>query len=221
MNNTAITLPAVAVLSMMLIGCGGEASKKNATPVTPEQSSQRPGLTSDLQTGQFVDSPVAGIHYKTETLSGFTDAQGYFNYKPDESVTFSIGNIVLGKGKAGALITPSSLVNTHKIDINQLKEQNPSAFKAATVNILRLLQTIDKDADPSNGIQIDPRLHQAALAIPVGSINVQQAIDGFAKNQTLGLLLGQFSNTSGLVSSEHAIKHFQQTLSNLAAHSKN
>ncbi|MCH6551686.1 MAG: peptide-methionine (S)-S-oxide reductase [Planctomycetes bacterium] len=52
----------------------------------------------------FLDSPVGGIEYETPTHSGITDADGHYDYEPGETVTFSLGDIVLGSVLAGPAI---------------------------------------------------------------------------------------------------------------------
>jgi para-nitrobenzyl esterase len=47
----------------------------------------------------FYDSPVAGLEYKTQTASGITNEKGKFKYYPGETVTFSIGGLVLGSAR--------------------------------------------------------------------------------------------------------------------------
>ena len=62
---------AVSMASSFLIGC----SDTNTSVPT-------------VQTGAFIDSPVEGINFRTETQSGTTNAAGEFQYLAGESVTF-------------------------------------------------------------------------------------------------------------------------------------
>src|SRR5690606_32424307 len=53
--------------------------------------------TPGAKQGVFVDSPVAGLSYTTSSdLSGVTDDQGRYEYNEGDTVTFSIGELVLG-----------------------------------------------------------------------------------------------------------------------------
>lgn len=112
------------------------------------------GCSSDddapLKTGAFVDSPVSGIYYRTATQSGMTNASGEYNYRAGETVTFSIGDIELPSARAGAVITPLDLVGAE------------NAYTPAANNIARLLQSLDTDNNPENGIDIDMMSHTAA-----------------------------------------------------------
>ena len=58
------------------------------------------------QTGVFIDSPVIGIGYKTETLSGFTGSNGEYEFLPGETVTFFIGDLELPPTLATGTVTP-------------------------------------------------------------------------------------------------------------------
>lgn len=102
-------------------------------------------------TGTFVDSPVEGIHFKSGGQSGFTDADGHFTYEVGGTVTFSIGDIVLGSATGGAVITPVNLAGA-----------GAQVTDPKVVNILRLLQTLDDDDNPDNGIQITEAVRNLA-----------------------------------------------------------
>ncbi|MGL5410584.1 MAG: hypothetical protein ACRDAP_18020, partial [Shewanella sp.] len=117
-------------IALALAGCGGGDSD-NESPPTP----------APTKTGVFLDSPVAGLNYKTATIAaGVTNAKGEFNYRDGEAVSFYIGELMLPSVKAGAQITPADL--------------GGGLSTATTVNILQLLQSLDQDADPANGISI-------------------------------------------------------------------
>ena len=46
-----------------------------------------------------MDSPTEGLEYQTETLSGITDANGTFEYREGETVTFYFGGSGLGQAE--------------------------------------------------------------------------------------------------------------------------
>jgi len=106
--------------------------------------------------GIFVDSAVEGITYKTETTSGQTDSLGRFTYELGETVTFSIGGVILGTTKVRPAITPVDLVE------GAVGENDP-----AVTNITRFLISLDEDNDPDNGITISPQLSAALADISV------------------------------------------------------
>ncbi len=88
-----IKLLLISLLALALTACGGG------------------GGSSTASVGTFADAGlVSGLQYQTATKSGVTDADGKFNYLPGETVTFKIGNIVLGQAIAGPALNTFSLV---------------------------------------------------------------------------------------------------------------
>ena len=63
-----------------------------------------------LAIGVFVDSPVQGLTYQTGSQRGMTNASGTFSYLAGETITFSVGSIVLGSALAKPFMTPLDLV---------------------------------------------------------------------------------------------------------------
>jgi len=59
--------------TLLLTGCGGGSSSGN-----DEASDSEGGAGPQILTGTFVDSPVSGLSYETETLSGITNEFGEF-----------------------------------------------------------------------------------------------------------------------------------------------
>jgi len=97
-----------------------------------------------VNTGVFLDSPVENLVYTTETKKGFTDSNGTFRYKPDEtSITFSIGDIVIGTGIPKPVMTPIDIVPGAVDHTDQ-----------GVTNISRFLQTLDEDGVHDNGVTI-------------------------------------------------------------------
>jgi hypothetical protein len=95
------------------------------------------------EVGVFIDSPVAGVAYATATQAGTTNGDGEYDFVAGETVVFSIGDIVFPAALASGVITPFELAGSTDID-NRI-----------VVNIARLLQSLDSDGNPDNGITID------------------------------------------------------------------
>lgn len=72
--------------------------------------------TPSVSQGKFIDAAVEGITYTSGTLTGLTDRQGNFSYQAGQSVTFSIGGIILGTVSGSAIITPIQLVTGNWCD---------------------------------------------------------------------------------------------------------
>jgi len=118
-----------------------------------------------------MDSAVEGITFKTETISGETDSHGRFTYEPGETVTFSIGGIILGTTTVKPVITPVDLVEGAQ------DENDP-----AVTNITRFLITLDEDNDPDNGITISTELSAALAALADISVDFKQDTSLFAQD---------------------------------------
>ena len=123
-----------AIAAVMALGaCGGSAD-------APQTGS---GPTGATLTGTFIDSPVEGIGYRTESIaSGATDSQGQFSYLAGESVTFFIGNLDFPTTPAAEIVTPFDLAGTTDVT-------DPTV-----INIARLLQSLDENGNPDDGITI-------------------------------------------------------------------
>ena len=129
----------------LLNGCGGGGGS------TPQATAQVE------KEGYFIDAPVKGLHYKSDSKEGQTDINGTFKYSlGDKKITFSVGGVVLGSfdlskiGKDG-IITPSDLLNLTK---DNLSDEN-------LIKILILLQSLDSDQNCSNGIEIKDNIKEA------------------------------------------------------------
>jgi hypothetical protein len=148
------------ITSIAITGCGGGGSDSSNTPA-PE-----------IKTGIFTDSPVKGLFYETETLSGITNESGEFDYIEGETVTFKLGGSVLGITKAQELVTPFTITGVKALrkqrDItNSFLSQTPNSFEKA-INIATLLQGLDQDGDESNGIDLgDAHTRLSNLSIPL------------------------------------------------------
>ena len=145
------------------------------------------GTQAPTLTGKFIDAPVEGIAYRTETLSGTTGSGGTFQYRPGETVTFSIGSVVLPPAKAGELVTPLTLA---------------AGNGTVAVNIAQLLQTLDDASDGriSIGTEDIERLKNAVLDFKAADF------DDKAKALTTGL---------AWVDDDAAAEHLNETLGNV------
>lgn len=177
------------VLSSLLAACGGGGSDtpKDITPIPIP-----PEITT--YTGKLIDAAVIGINYKTAEEAGITNGDGEFIYRLDEKVIFSIGDIVFPEVLADAIITPLTIFNT--TDVNNL----------AVVNALRLLQTLDEDGDPSNGITILSEAHQLASGVTVDFTSSE------FESQVANFIASGSQLNKQLITVDDAIYHFQLTL---------
>jgi len=118
------------IASMLVLGCGSDSDSSTSTT-----------STTDAEVGYFIDSAVGGLDYNcTSGLSGVTDIYGRFQYQEGDKVTFSVGKLELGEATpdADGLVTPENLSDDND----------------TVILILRVLQSLDIDDDPTNGIII-------------------------------------------------------------------
>jgi hypothetical protein len=108
--------------------------------------STAPGAT----TGVFLDAAVENLDYAAGTAAKkATNAKGEFTCNSGETVTFSVGGVVLGSAPCGAVITPLTLAGGTDIKADKV------------VNRLLTLQSLDEDGDPSNGIKLTAEVKTA------------------------------------------------------------
>ncbi len=170
---------------------------------------------SVLQTGVFTDAFVSGLDYRgPATLAGTTNAQGQFSYRPGDTITFSIGSLVLGSATGAAQMTPLSITSGAA-----------SASDQRVNNKLVLLQTLDQDGDLNNGIQITAAA-RAIVSAQASSINFDQTTAAFSASlSTLMTALngaGVFTDAAyrGLrtvKSATRALDHFTRATSDRVA----
>jgi len=171
-----------------LLSCSGSTTQSDM----PSEDGE------SLEQGLFIDSGVGGLNFDTDTLSGLTDNQGGFRYRPNEMVVFSIGELMLPPVKAKSILTPIDLGNG-SVD-----------SEATTINIARLLQSLDLDGVPDNGITIPETASTIATAI-----NFDVPTEIFASDVDVINLVANSGSVNGvLISEEDAREHL---LSSLAA----
>jgi 5'-nucleotidase len=136
LNIGRIQLTATASAVLLgLAGCGG-------------------GTGQSQSQGVFLDAAVTGVSYSGDKgTSGITATGGTFNYYPGENITFSIGSMVLGTAPGAPVLTPVALDNLG------------GAIGAQANRVLRTLQTLDSDDDPSNGITISAEMRGAVKKV--------------------------------------------------------
>lgn len=173
---------------LAILGCSSSS--------TPDTSNENGNGADTTLTGVFLDSAVEGISYNTETLSSMTNASGEFQYIDGENVTFSIGDLAFPTTAAAESITPVDMTGSGSI------------YDNIVVNTIVLLQSLDTDADPSNGITISEQAQANATAI---DLNVPPS--DFSQNpNVINLIANSGSTNTDLVSVDVASRHLQTTL---------
>ena len=125
---------AVLCAGLALAACGGGSGD--------QASVQEP-----LATSYFIDAPVKGLYYQTDSgVSGITDADGTFQFKQGESVTFKIG------GQAGLEIGSAAPTDGAPLMVTEL----PAGRQVA-----QILQSFSTSAAPQTGLDLSEITFQA------------------------------------------------------------
>ncbi len=146
-------------------------------------------ITGCYESGVFLDSPVAGLTYSTtvkdQIVTAKTNEDGMFFYAKGQSITFSIGSLVLGTAEGKSVITPVDLF----ADAAGVSDQR-------VVNMCVLLQTLDQDGDLNNNIRITEAI-SAIVSKYAGLINFDQTPAVFAADSNVKALLNEL-NVAGV-----------------------
>ena len=189
-----INIIVLFILGLMQTSCGGggsgDAKNVDAPPIITQ-------ATPTLYMGVFLDSAVEGLNYATTTQTGITNNSGEFIYQLNETVMFSIGNIQFPEVLANSIMTPLDIYVTD--NINQV----------SVVNMLRLLQSLDEDGEPENGIKVPAIAHDLA-----DNLKVDFSSSEF-DNQVADLIVMSGGINQQLITAEDAIYHFENTLNAL------
>jgi len=180
------------IIIAFLTGCGGSGSN-GSEPITAPQTS--PPTPIILQ-GIFVDSAVGGLTYTTATQSGMTDVEGQFSYVAGEQVVFSIGDIQFPPVEGQEMISPLDVFAVTTTDDVRVS------------NMARLLQTLDEDGMPGNGIRITAEAHNQATGVIVDF-----ASDQF-EQQVADVVANAGAAYTSLISVQSAIQHLNLALGN-------
>lgn len=201
-----ITLPSLRPLALatavsLLAACGGDNNSSS----------------SASGTGTLTDAAIAGVSYRTSSgITGVTDAEGKFRYNPGDTVTFRLGSLVLGTIPTTGdeeTITPIQLVNA----INGLTDQQKENM---VTNLLVLLQSVDADGNPDNGIDI-PATVATALTTAVADTLADSLKDtlpaSFVADGDLLALADAAGESAYVPTPAEALQHFEnQFLKQLA-----
>lgn len=93
----------------------------------------------EIKKGVFIDSRVSGINYRTDSQKGVTNTAGEFDYLAGESVVFYMGDLEFPAVVATEIVTPEDIAK---------------GDATLQTNMLQILQSLDSDANPENGISI-------------------------------------------------------------------
>lgn len=176
-NYSKRMLGTIVIATLAACGGGGSGSNSNSN-------------SAQVLNGVMLDSPVEGLSYRTETQQGTTDSNGKFNYQSGETVTFTLYGTEIGSALAASVNTPLDLLAK-------------GTLATYTVNILRLIQSLDMDNNLDNGIKLPTINFNKPL-------NFDKTTNAFATDSNVLELLA-LANNRTLVSAASALSHFQTT----------
>ncbi|WP_456389767.1 hypothetical protein [Hydrogenimonas sp.] len=119
-------------VALIFAGCGGGGGP-NGGKSDPSASSMKTGKA------YYVDAPVGGIGYLCGSQQDVTDDEGGFIFDEGKGCLFYLGGVKLRKVEAARLKDGETIQETDE-------------------KIARLLQSLDTDGDPENGITINDAL---------------------------------------------------------------
>ena len=141
-------------------------------------------------TGVLYDAPISNVEYDG-SFPGTTDNSGEFQYAEGDSLIFKLGNFSFPAVPAGATIGLTDLLAAAEVN-NQV------------INLARLLQSIDTDADPELITLPD------TTGIDLTALDFDQTLADFEADATVQTLLAQHGNQTNpltLIPTQDAVNH--------------
>lgn len=193
MKKNVLSMVVACVLSgVMLTACGGGGDDNGGGSNGGNNGGGTDTGSKPLHTAVFLDSVVGGLDYRCNDYTGVTNAKGEFLFDDGDTCEFALGNQRLGAVtlKAGnSLVTPYTLAGDDK---------------EKAIRIAALLQTLDSDSNPENGITLDKAQVAQLGIVELGSDD--------AFNTSLVEALKTAGLTKAVVSLAAAKAHLSATL---------
>lgn len=194
----------VVALSSVLVACGGGGDDSPGNSKTPNQAS--------TIKARFVDSAVLGLEVHQEGYAGksgvqvqTTDKNGEFYFSPNsKKVVFKVANLTVGEAVLDEKSTQRDKDGVILVTPTTIAKDTEHETK-----ILQVLQTLDKDNNPSNGIEIDrdPSAQKLISKLPNLSLSQKEAsVEEVLKNVVL---------PSHIVLEAKARQHYEETIAKL------
>jgi len=168
-------------------------------------SSSSTSSSNSLIKAYLVDSNVSGVeYYCNDDIQGITDKNGafYFDYSCN-TIEFRIGTITLASMDTKYIKKDNIFYLTDITQQPTRSDTNNTSVK----NIARLLQSLDDDYNPSNGINITEQTRENITKTIPFNISNENINDVDLKN----ILLDANINNE-LISELRALVHVEQTL---------
>jgi hypothetical protein len=213
-----LNLLTLILLSVLATSCGGGGGGGGGIVKGPG------GATV---TGALVDAEVQGVGYRSTSFSGSTNSSGVYQCKAGETVEFylpgaSDEEVYLGSIVCRKVTSPIEIITDGGFTIDTLLADLSAPHRVAVTNVLRLLQSLDLDGDPSNGITIDPAdvsvlVTYLATNAPSGYNIEEDGLSYFLDKNTANMtselngLMTNIGRPGNVVSETDATDHFDTT----------
>jgi len=189
MQNKWLHLLASVTIGMTLVGCGSGGENGSSEP-------------APIQSATLNDSQIAGVDYNCSGVTqGTTDENGTFRYSTDCSVVnFSIGSVSLGAIRTNNIGNASAIYLGDLLGLDRNDTSNPTLVK-----MLQLVQSLDSDNNPNNGISIDTQTKEALSHVS----SIQLDNNTTTENDLENIIV---DSNKTLINQSYAIAHYEDTL---------
>lgn len=150
--------------------------------------------------GKFQITPIAGLDYETLTASGRTDDNGYFECADGETITFSVGGLILGSAIAAERMTPADLSIETAGNIRWIENRN-------VTNISRFLMSLNSMEEAQEKITITDAIRDLCRKYRK-KIYFNQPEDMFTEDETVKAFFAELGTT--LVSGAYARNYLRR-----------
>ncbi|MBC7436126.1 MAG: hypothetical protein H7332_08665 [Bdellovibrionales bacterium] len=166
---------AACVAAVLMTACGGGDDAPAATAPVVTAAPEIPlvpvvpvvPVVTGSASGTLIDAAVGGVSYITSSgVTGTTAVDGSYDFNPGDTVTFTLGGLTLGTATATGIISPMELSGGSAVRLQ---------------NLLVLLQSLDSDGNPGNGVIIPA----GAAAAVTSSVNLAGGTATFAADAGL------------------------------------
>lgn len=155
--------------------------------------------------GRFLITPVDGLDYETLTTCGRTDENGCFECVAGETITFSVGGLILGSAIAAERMTPADLSIEVAGNIRWIANRN-------VTNITRFLMSLNCMEDAENKITITDKIRDLCRKYRK-RIYFNQPETMFTEDETVKAFFAELGTT--LVSGAYARNYLRRGMNGI------
>jgi len=190
-----LALGSIIVTIALLDGCGGgsgsTSSDTSSAPTSiPTSNTNNTAINKDIGTGYYVDEAVEGVDFICGKQEGITDYNGMFRFEHGEGCHFKLGYLNLR-------------------DINGSNLEDNISILEDNISVAKLLQTIDKDGNATNGIQILKDTAKILKESNIDSIPQDDALLDTIRENIKAQYQDEYNGT--VVTTEDAKAHIERT----------